>query len=82
MSFKKTKNGTYNTKNNTKPLKEDLAEAHDVGYALGWDHAHEIPKRFMAKTYAACGLVKGASHRTQTDSYIKKYKKKGTKYTI
>ena len=57
--------------------KNDLVDAHDLGYALGWDHAFDIPDRFLAKTAAAYGFKKGIRNKCRSDKYHKTYKKKG-----
>ena len=77
---------TTSTKNGEKPkkvrkyfgdYKNDLVDAHDIGYALGWDHAFDIPDRFLAKTVAAYGFKKGIRNKCRSDKYHKTYQKKG-----
>ena len=63
------------------PYKADILGAYDIGYAAGWDIAHNIPCRFLAKTVAAIGFRKGLGARVKADKYITRYKKcDGTLY--
>jgi len=59
--------------------KSDIVDAHDIGYALGWDNAYNIPDRLFAKTAASYGFRKGMRNKFRTDKYAKTYQKKGTK---
>lgn len=65
------------TKQRGKSFKGDVVDAHDIGYALGWDHAYNIPDRLFAKTAAAYGFKKGMRNKFRTDKYAKTYQKKG-----
>ena len=78
MDATKNANGVR-VKKSGRPYKEDIVEAHDIGYALGWNNAYEIPDRFLAKTAAAYGFRKGMRNKYRTDKYYKTYQKKGRK---
>ena len=78
MNATKSMSGT-STKHRSKSFKGDIVDAHDIGYALGWDHAYDIPDRFLAKTAAAYGFKKGIRNKHRHDKYAKTYQKKGTK---
>lgn len=72
---------TFNGRSGKKskaPYKADIREAHDIGYATGWDVAHNIPCRFLAKTAATIGFKKGLGARIKADKYIMRYQKHGT----
>lgn len=60
--------------------KSDIVEAYDIGYATGWDASYDVPDRFLAKIAASYGFKKGLRDRRRSDSYIKRYKKKGKNY--
>jgi len=75
----KIKNAGQKVKNYGKSYGDDITCAHDIGYALGWDHAYDIPDRFLAKTAAAYGFKKGIRNKHRHDKYAKTYQKKGTK---
>ena len=59
--------------------KSDIIDAHDIGYAMGWDNAYNIPDKLFAKTVASYGFRKGMRDKFRTDKYAKTYQKKGTK---
>lgn len=63
-----------------KSYKCDIVDAYDIGYALGWDNAYNIPDRFLAKTVAAYGFRKGMRNKHRIDKYNKTYQKKGTNF--
>jgi hypothetical protein len=67
-------------KKSAKSYKRDIVDAHDIGYALGWDYAFDIPDRFLAKTVAAYGFRKGMCNKRRIDKYNKTYQKKGTNF--
>jgi hypothetical protein len=79
MNATKSMLGT-STKHRSKSFKGDIVDAHDIGYALGWDHAYNIPDRLFAKTVAAYGFRKGMRNKFRTDQYAKTYQKKGKNY--
>ena len=72
--------GAVKPKKAKKSYKCDIVDAHDIGYALGWDHAFDIPDRFLAKTSAAYGFKKGMRNKHRVDKYNKTYQKKGKNF--
>ena len=66
-------------KKHGKSYKGDIVDAHDIGYALGWDHAYDIPDRLFAKTAATYGFKKGMRNKHRIDKYNKTYQKQGKK---
>ena len=66
-------------KHKGKSYKGDIVDAHDIGYALGWDHAYDIPDRLFAKTAATYGFKKGMRNKHRIDKYNKIYQKQGKK---
>lgn len=68
-----------NSKRKRKSYKSDIVDAHDIGYAIGWDHAYDIPDRLFAKTAAIYGFKKGMRNKHRVDKYNKTYQKKGKK---
>ena len=72
-----TMNAGAKAKKSKKSYKSDIVDAHDIGYALGWDHAFDIPDRFLAKTAAAYGFKKGMRNKHRVDKYNKTKQKKG-----
>lgn len=79
MDATKTMTGVK-AKKSGRSYKGDLVDAHDIGYALGWDNAYNIPDRFLAKTVATYGFKKGMRNKHRVDKYNKTYQKKGTNY--
>ena len=77
MDATKTMTGVK-AKKSGRSYKGDLVDAHDIGYALGWDNAYNIPDRFLSKTVAAYGFRKGMRNKFRIDKYNKTYQKKGT----
>lgn len=75
----KTTNNEAKPKKVKQPYKCDIVDAHDFGYAIGWDNAYDIPDRFLAKTVAAYGFKKGIRNKLRIDKYNKTYQKKGKK---
>ena len=75
-----TMNAGAKPKKSKKSYKSDIVDAHDSGYALGWDHAFDIPDRFLAKTVAAYGFKKGMRNKHRIDKYNKTYQKKGKNF--
>ena len=67
------------SKGKCKSYKSDIVDAHDIGYAIGWDHAYDIPDRLFAKTAATYGFKKGMRNKHRVDKYNKIYQKKGKK---
>ena len=76
----KIKNAGQKVKTYGKSYADDITCAHDIGYALGWDHAYDIPNRLFAKTAATYGFKKGMRNKHRVDKYTKTYQKKGKKY--
>lgn len=64
-------------KTSAKRYGTDIRSAYDIGYARGWDEAHDIPKRFGATTAAAYGYKKGVSQRRKRDKYNTQYSRRG-----
>ena len=79
MDATKTMTGVK-AKKSGRSYKGDLLDAHDIGYALGWDNAYNIPDRFLSKTVAAYGFRKGMRNKFRIDKYNKTYQKKGTNF--
>ena len=79
MDATKTMTGVK-AKKSCRSYKGDLVDAHDIGYALGWDNAYNIPDRFLSKTVAAYGFRKGMRNKFRIDKYNKTYQKKGTNF--
>lgn len=79
MDATKTMTGVK-AKKSGRSYKGDLVDAHDIGYALGWDNAYNIPDRFLSKTVAAYGFRKGMRNKFRIDKYNKTYQKKGTNF--
>ena len=79
MDATKTMTGVK-AKKSGRSYKGDLVDAHDIGYALGWDNAYNIPDRFLSKTVAAYGFRKGIRNKFRIDKYNKTYQKKGTNF--
>ena len=75
-----TMNAGAKSKKAKKSYKCDIVDAYDIGYALGWDHAFDIPDRFLAKTVAAYGFKKGMRNKHRIDKYNKTYQKKGKNF--
>ena len=69
-----------NSKRKRKSYKSDIVDSYDIGYAIGWDHAYDIPNRLFAKTAATYGFKKGMRNKHRVDKYTKTYQKKGKKY--
>lgn len=67
------------SKGKCKSYKSDIVDAYDTGYAIGWDHAYDIPNRLFAKTAATYGFKKGMRNKHRVDKYTKTYQKKGKK---
>ena len=69
-----------NSKRKRKSYKSDIVDSYDIGYAIGWDHAYDIPNRLFAKTAATYGFKEGMRNKHRVDKYTKTYQKKGKKY--
>ena len=68
-----------NSKRKRKSYKSDIVDSYDIGYAIGWDHAYDIPNRLFAKTAATYGFKKGMRNKHRIDKYNKTYQKQGKK---